>query len=724
MTHTILHIKGMHCASCVGRVEAGLRGVPGVSNASINLVTSQAVVTHDPTQASVGAVIDAVRRAGYDVVQDGEQPGGAQRVSSSMIARLLSVVQPWVFPAAAIMAAGTLMLAMIWHSSLSVRIQFFLATPIQLILGYPFYRGAWRSLLRLRANMDTLVVLGTTVAYLYSVVAMTMGFTTVYFDTAAVILVLVSFGQVLESRAKHSAASAIESLMDLQAPQAIVIRNDQESVVGVDEVVPGDVVLVKPGQKIPVDGVVVQGQSTVDRAVFTGESEPVEVGPDSQVNAGTVNLTGAFEFRTTQTGQSTLLAQIVEMVSRAQGSKADIQRLVDKIASVFVPVVLAIALLTLGGWSWIGHWQAGLQATVAVLVVACPCALGLATPTAITVAIGLGAQHGILIKDAVALERGGRLSHVILDKTGTLTIGRSAVKQVVVLQEGWESDQLLQLAASVESHSEHPVAKAIVDHAHERNLELQPVFEFQSTTGVGIKGRVNDKRVVVGRVSALRDEHMVGVEAMLEQRDELLQHVRTAVAIGIDGQAVGLIGLSERLKPNARGVVRQLNRLGLQVTLMTGDHPLAAESVAHEVGINSRHIMAEVMPADKQKQVEQLQKQGHIVAMVGDGINDAPALATADIGVAMGGGTDIAMEAGHVVLVGGDLAALPRAVRLSRATMKRIYAGLFWAFSYNLLLIPIAVAGLLHPMLGAGAMSCSSVSVVLNALWLRRRWRP
>ena len=724
MTHTILHIQGMHCASCVSRVEAGLRGVPGVSSASINLVTSQAMVLHDPTKAPVEAVIDAVRGVGYDVVGDGDEQPTVRSASMVALPRLMAGVKPWILPAAAVLAAGTLILAMVWHSILSVRIQFCLATPIQLILGYPFYRGAWRGMVRLRANMDTLVALGTSVAYLSSVAAMALDIATVYFDTAAVILVLVSFGQFLELRAKHSAAAAIESLMDLQPPQATVMKKGQERVVDIDEVVPDDVVLVKPGQRIPVDGVVVQGQSTVDRAAFTGESEPVDVGPNSRVNAGTVNLTGAFQFRATQTGQSTLLAQVVEMVTRAQCSKADIQRLTDKIAAVFVPAVLAVAVLTFGGWSLSGYWQAGLQATVAVLIVACPCALGLATPTAITVAIGLGARNGILIKDAVALERGGRLTHVILDKTGTLTIGRSAVKQVVVVQGELDSDQLLQLAASVESQSEHPVAKAIVGHAHERNLELQPVFEFQSTTGAGVKGRVNEKCVVVGRVSALREENMAGIEAMLEQRDELLQRVRTAVAVAVDGQAVGLIGLSERLRPNARGVVRQLNRLGLQVILMTGDHPLAAESVAHEVGINSRHVLAEVMPADKQAQVTELQKQGYIVAMVGDGINDAPALAASDIGIAIGGGTDIAMEAGHVVLVGGDLDALPRAIRLSTATMKRIYAGLFWAFSYNLLLIPIAVAGLLHPMLAAGAMSCSSVSVVLNALWLRRRWRP
>ena len=734
---TTLNIKGMRCASCVSGVEKQLLSVPGVTEASVNLATQQAAVTHERRMATVTDLLEAVRRAGYEASPNDNTPaarppthhqnGHTGHGHDTDAAKSLQLLI-----GCAVMALPVVVMATTWHTAESAQYQLLLATPIQLLLGYPFYKGAYRALLRRRADMDTLVAMGTSVAYGYSVVVTIAGGAVggeagggVYFDTAVVILVLIGLGRLLEARAKGSAAAAIRSLMSLQPPDAVVVRDGQEVTVAVDQVQPGDTVLVRPGQRVPVDGQVTEGQSTIDQSTFTGESLPVEVAPGSAVIGGTVNQTGAFRFRAGQTGQATLLAQVIDLVHQAQGSKANVQRVADTVASVFVPFVLVTAAVTLLAWGAVGgDWVRGLTATVAVLIVACPCALGLATPTAIMVGTGLGARHGILIKDAAALERAGKLSHIILDKTGTLTLGRLAVKNIVITGDTFTEEDLLRLAAGVENLSEHPVAKAIVTHARNRDIEPPPVTDFLSTTAAGVCGRVEGHTVVVGRIASLRGLEIADVDELLEQRDELLDANRTAVAVAIDGRAVGLIALADRLKPNAREVVAQLKGLKLDVLLMTGDHTGTAHAIADEVGIERDDVMAQVMPADKQAKVAQLQQDGHVVAMVGDGINDAPALAAADIGIAIGGGTDIAMDAGHVVLVGGNLEGLPRAIRLSRATMKRIYAGLFWAFSYNMVLIPVAAVGLLHPMLAAGAMSFSSISVVLNALWLKRKWKP
>jgi len=724
MAKTALHITGMRCASCVSSIEKSLRAVSGISDVSVNLLTGQATISHDPATATVPRMVQAVRHAGFDVALDEEGRSKVSTRSNATGHRVHDAAGNSLLPVAGVLTLLIVVLSLSWHTLESVRLQFLLATMVQGFLGWPFYRGAWRSLLRGHADMDTLVALGTTVAYVYSVVALGMGSLEVYFDTAAVILVLVGIGRLLEARAKHSAAAAIRSLMDLQPLEATVVRRGQEKQLSVDQVVPGDVVLVRPGQRVPVDGVVIEGQSTIDQAAFTGESVPVEVAPRSDVIGGTMNQTGSFRYRAIKTGQDTLLSQVVKLVEQAQGSKAQIERLTDRIAAVFVPAVLAAAAITLVGWGSTGHWLVGLNAMVAVLIVACPCALGLATPTAITVGTGLGARFGILIKNAAVLEAAGRLTHIILDKTGTLTLGRLTVKKIVMVDDRIEPTRLLQLAAAVEHDSEHPLARAIEAYAQSQNIDLLPVTKFRSTTAAGVKGCVEGHNVIVGRIGTLRDENVENVEALMELRDELLDGNRTAVAVAVDGLAAGLIALSDQLKPNARQVVEQLRKLGIKPILMTGDHTSTAIAIAHEVGISEQDVMAEVLPADKQAMVKQYQKKGQSIAMVGDGINDAPALVAADIGVAIGGGTDIAMDAGDVVLVGGDLAALPRMIRLSIATMRRVYFGLFWASAYNMALIPVAAAGLLHPMLAAVAMSFSSISVVLNALWLRRCWKP
>ena len=626
---------------------------------------------------------------------------------------------------AAILAVPIVILAMTWHTPTSAQIQLFLATPIQIVLGYPFYRGAWKALRHRQTNMDTLVAIGTSVAFAYSVIAVQRGQATVYFDTAVVILILIGCGQLLEARAKHNAASAIQSLLNLQPPEATVIRNEQEHVIPIDQVKPGDTILVRPGQQVPVDGQIIEGQSTINQAMVTGESLPVEVNPGSTVIGGTINQTGAFRFTATKTGPEMFLAQVIELVQRAQSSKANIQRLADTVASFFVPTTLIIAMMTLLTWGIFAEsWLTGMHAMVAVLIVACPCALGLATPTAIIVGTGLGAQHGILIKNAAALERAGKLSHIILDKTGTLTAGKLTVKRILALDESQDTNEWLQLTASVERLSEHPVAKSIVAYAKEQGIDLLPVNDFKSITAAGVCGQVNGKTVIAGRVSTLRDQGVSNLDNLLDKRDQMLDTTRTAVAVAVDGQATAIIALADKLKPNAKQTIDHLRQLGLKPLLMTGDNTSIANAIAQEVGIDPQLVMAQVLPADKQEKVNQLQQAGHTVAMVGDGINDAPALAAADVGIAMGTGTDIAADAGHIILAGGDLNALPRAIQLSRATMKRIYAGLFWAFAYNTLLIPVAALGRLHPMLAAAAMSFSSMSVVLNALWLRRTWKP
>lgn len=720
-----LSVTGMNCASCVAHVEKALKKVAGVQDVSVNLTTERATV------AGRGLVVshltEAVTKAGYgaelldttgkdDAKSDTNETHRPTNPRATALARAV-----WTLP----IALGLMVAHMAGlHGGVWPWVQLAAATLLMVVLGLPFFRGMLKGMRHGRADMDTLIALGSGVAYGASVVALLRSTGDLHFGTAGAILWFITLGHALEHKARRSAASAIHGLRDLAPETATVVRFGKEHETPIDEINAGDTVLVKPGGRIPLDGEVTSGESTIDQAMITGEPEPVAVKEGARIYAGTVNQTGSIRFKVTATGAQTLLGQIVEMVEQAQTNKAGVQRLADRVAGVFVPAVVAVALLTLIGWGVVqGDWPAGLRNMIAVLIIACPCALGLAVPTAILVGTGIGARRGILIKDPAALERAGKLTHILLDKTGTLTTGKPQVTDVVSLSETYDERALLRLAAAVEQDSEHPIGKALVKHAAQHpggEIVLPPVSNFTSLTAAGVRGSVEGKIVTVGRLSALR-EHAVTVPDGFERGvDQRLRASRTVVGVAVDGKAVGILGLADETRPEAPEAVAALKKLGLTPIMLTGDAQRAADQVARRLEIN--RTLAEVKPADKREEVLRLKGLGKSVAMVGDGINDAPALAEADIGIAIGGGTDIARDAGHVVLVGADLMNLPAAVRLGRATMQRIIFGLLWASIYNIFLIPLAALGIVHPMFAALAMSLSSVSVVLNALWLRWRW--
>jgi len=718
MPTTRLSISGMHCASCVASVEKALARLEGVEDARVNLATASADVVHGE-QVEQDQLVGAVGKAGYEAAV--QEAGGRHDHHG----RHDASIPRWRIAVAAL-ALPVVVLGMAWMSPVSAWIQLACATPVQVLLGWPFYVGTRKGLQRGRVDMDALVAIGTSVAFGYSLVVVLRGDAHVYFDTAVVILVLIHIGKHLEHRATAAAGSAIGELLSLQPAQAIVVRQGGEHAVPIDDVKPGDTLLVKPGASVPVDGQVADGRSSIDQSLVTGESAPVDVEVGDTVYGGTVNQAGAFRMTATQTGEGMLLAQVAEQVRSAQASKAGVQRLADRVASVFVPAVLLVALGTFIGWAMLGGDGGvlhGMHAAIAVLIVACPCALGLATPTAIMVASGLGAKFGILIKDAAAFERAGGLTHVLFDKTGTLTRGRPSVTGVHVLGDDLDPTQALRVAAAAERSSEHPIAAAIVRKAGSEQIDIPQASEFESLPGGAIRARVEGRVVIVGRVQTLRDAAVQWGDDFEAKRKELFEQGQTTAAVSIDNQAVALLGLADELRAEAPDAIAALRKLGLRSAMVTGDHQAVADHIARALSIE--RVYADCLPDDKRKVVADMQRGGRSsVAMVGDGINDAPALAAADLGIAVAGGTDIAKDAGHIVLVGADLMNVPRAVTLSRATMKRIWIGLGWAFGYNVLLIPVAAAGWLHPMLAAGAMSLSSVSVVANALWLRRSWKP
>jgi P-type Cu+ transporter len=751
-TEVTLRIEGMTCASCVRRIEKALNRVEGVRDASVNLATEKAKVVFDPSIADVGQVSSAVEKAGYrvgelpaPVAAPGPVPTGPATEPSTVASpepadahererqreiddlRRKSLVS---------LGAGLAMMAVMYlplglDMRLLAPLLLIVSTVVQFWAGAVFYRAAWAAAKHGTTNMNTLVAVGTSVAYGYSAfvtlwptLAERWGFPFhLYYETAVIIIALILMGRWLEARAKKHTSAAIKALMGLRAKTARVIRDGVEQDVPIETVRVNDRVRVRPGEKVPVDGIVREGRSAVDESMLTGESLPVEKAPGDQVIGATLNKTGSFVFEATKVGQDTTLAQIVRLVEEAQGSKAPMQRLADEISGYFVPAVLVLAALNFVGWMLLaGSLTMALQTTIAVLIIACPCALGLATPTAIMVGTGKAAEYGILIRGGEALEQARKIDTIVLDKTGTLTRGRPQVTTVVPA-DGYDEAPLLRFAASAEVGSEHPLGEAIVARASDLELVLPVAEAFESITGKGIRARIDGHDVLLGN-RALMEQVGVMTGQLAQQAEELARNGATPMYVAVDGRAAGLIAVADTIKPESREAVEQLTALGLDVWMLTGDNRATAEAIAREVGID--HVLAEVLPEEKAEKIKALQAEGKIVAMVGDGINDAPALAQADLGIAIGTGTDVAMAASDITLIGGDLRNIVTAIALSRKTVSTIKQGLFWAFAYNVILIPVAMGVLypffgvlLSPVLAAAAMAMSSVSVVTNALRLR-----
>ena len=768
-----LPLLGMTCANCAATIERRLNKVDGVIEATVNYANERATVRYAPGAVTRADLAAAVRKAGYDVVEAADDAGdpadaeaAAREAEINHQKKRLLVGIIFTLPLFLLSMGRDLGLLGDWANALWVDWLFlFLATPVQFYVGWDYYTGAYKSLRNGSANMDVLVALGSSVAYFYSVavlLAKTAGNHALghhlYFETSAVIITLIVTGKLLEARAKGRTSEAIKKLIGLQPKTARVVRGGQEIDIPVAEVVTGDLLRVRPGEKIPVDGRVVDGRSSVDESMITGESLPVDKTTGDAVIGATINRQGLLTVEAGKVGKDTVLSQIIRMVEQAQGSKAPIQRVVDRVAAWFVPAVIIIALVTFAVWYLVGgEFVPALLRLIAVLVIACPCAMGLATPTSIMVGVGKGAEYGILFKNSAALEEAQRLDAVVLDKTGTITRGQPAVTDVITNDElritneafatndsrqttmaqavvgGLSSvvltaDEALRLAAAAERGSEHPLGEAIVREAEMRGLAVPQPEAFEAIAGHGIVATVNGQRVLVGN-RRLMEREEVRLNGLAERAAALEAAARTTMWVATDGEAVALIGVADTIKDGSAEAVRSLHDLGLQVIMMTGDNQATAEAIAREAGID--RVFAGVLPGDKAGYVKKLQEEGLRVGMVGDGINDAPALAQADVGLAIGTGTDVAMETADVTLMRGDLRSVPQAIHLSQATMRNIKENLFWAFGYNVVLIPIAAGVLapfdwapdflrqLSPILAAGAMAFSSISVVTNALRLR-----
>jgi Cu+-exporting ATPase len=741
---SIFPVSGMTCASCVARVEQALSTVPGVISANVNLASEKATVEYIES-TEIAGLRRAVKEAGYELGSEAETLEDVTTASQREIRKTRNR-----FILAAVLGLIILALSLPWSPSFAGKpyLLWALATPVQFWAGLRFYRGAWGALRHRTADMNTLVAVGTSAAYFYSVVAVlspglfavTGHGADVYFDTAAMIIALILLGRFLEARARGQTSEAIKKLVGMQPKMALVVRDDKEIEIPVEDVEVGDLILVRPGERVPVDGVIRQGYSAIDESMITGESIPVEKKVGDEVIGATINKTGSFKFQATKVGKDTTLARIIRLVEEAQGSKAPIQRLADVIASYFVPIVIGIAVITFIIWYFVGPPPVltfALLNFVAVLIIACPCALGLATPTAIMVGTGKGAEHGILIRSAGALERSYQINIVLLDKTGTLTQGEPRVTDIVVIPSS-SRDEVLRLAASAEHGSEHPLGEAIVRAASEKKLEIPPASDFNAIPGHGVEASVEGKKVLLGNLKLIKDSGL-SLNGLEKEAQRLWEKGKTVMFLGVDNQVMGIVALADTLKPNAKEALEELHKMGIEVVMLTGDNRRTAEAIAQEVGID--RVLAEVLPEHKTQEVKRLQEKGKIVAMVGDGINDAPALAQADVGIAIGTGTDVAMETGDITLISGDLEGIVTAISLSKRTIKTIKQNLFWAFAYNTVLIPVAAGilylafgntgvpsglhfvlgeyGFLNPILAAAAMAASSITVVLNSLRLR-----
>ncbi len=717
MDRVRLDIEGMTCSACAARVEKALKKVEGIGEVNVNIATNKATIEYLSSETNIKEMQLAVENAGYKAKKEQKVDVDKQKEAREkeiknlktlfIISTILSL--PLLSAMFVDMAGMDTILSNGWF-------QFILATPVQFIVGWRFYKGAYHSLKGGGANMDVLVAMGTSAAYFYSIYMLLVGMNHFYFESSAVIITLIILGKLMEAIAKGKTSEAMKKLMGLQAKTAKVIRNGEEKDIPVEEVEVGETIIVRPGEKIPVDGEIIEGKSTVDESMLTGESIPVEKVIGEEVIGSTINKHGTFKFKATKVGKDTALSQIIKLVEEAQGSKAPVQRLADKVSGIFVPIVVVIAILTFIIWYVVsGDINPAMVASVSVLVIACPCALGLATPTAIMVGTGKGAENGILIKGGEHLERAQKTDTIIFDKTGTITKGKPEVTDILTYD--LDEKEVLRISASAEKSSEHPLAEAIVNDANSKEILLSDVSDFEAIPGHGIYSTLDKKEIYLGN-RRLMDRENIDISKASSEIERLENEGKTAMILAIDKELKGIIAVADTIKESSKRAIEELKNMHIDVYMITGDNQRTANAIAKQVGIEN--VIAEVLPEDKAANVEKIQSQNKKVAMVGDGINDAPALAQADIGFAIGTGTDVAIEAADITLMRGDLMEIVTAIRLSKKTMKTIKQNLFWAFAYNTAGIPIAALGLLNPMIAGGAMAFSSVSVLTNSLRLKK----
>ena len=726
MKNVILDIEGMHCASCASLINKSLNKKEGVKESLVNYSTEKASIIYDNSFLNENDLIKIIESRGYKakIYETGKDSESEKRGREVLRLRIMLIIS-MIFSIPALIIGMFFMKDGLFFGGyelpLAVYHLLILSTPVQFIVGWQFYKGAWSALLNKTASMDTLIAVGTSAAYFYSLFSLIFGNAEKqYFEVSAILITLVLLGKFLEARAKGKTSQAIRNLMNLSPKTAVIIQNGKQITINIEDVKVNDILMVKPGEKISVDGIIIEGSSSIDESMITGESIPIEKTKGSKVIGGTINKNGSFKFKATKVGKDTVLSNIIKLIEDAQVKKAPIERFVDTISSYFVPIVIIIAIMTFLLWLFVfkSTLSFALITSVSVLVIACPCALGLATPTAIMVGTGKGAEQGILIKGGDVLETANKIDYAMFDKTGTITKGNPEVTDIL-----GDEKEILRISASLEQNSEHPLADAIIKKAEDKNVRLSNVKGFRAIVGMGITGSINNKKYYLGNIKLIKSKKIIFKD--INQLQNLENEGKTAMILASDKKIIGIIAVADTIKENSREAVKMLKDMGINVYMITGDNKRTAEAIAKQVGIEN--VFSEVMPEDKEKYVKQLQQKGKVI-MVGDGINDAPALATADIGIAMGSGTDVAMETGGIVLMKNDLLDVPKAIKLSKMTMSKIKQNLFWSMFYNILGIPIAAGvlysstgWLLSPILAGGAMALSSVSVVSNSLLLKTK---